>query len=163
MISLYRVLIQIISYEVGLIFLFLLPNLILNSFNFYFYWNYNNKLFLFSFIIIFRLVLVSLREINRIPFEFLERETELVSGFNVEYISSLFSFIFLIEYGFFLSIIIIINFFFLFHYLNILFLFILIIWSRSFIPRYRYDKILYYFWKDIIIIIFFLYIFTSVF
>jgi NADH:ubiquinone oxidoreductase subunit H len=56
-------------------------------------------------------VIIVLREINRTPFDFLERETELVSGFNVEYFSSLFSFIFLVEYGFFLFIIFIISFF----------------------------------------------------
>lgn len=111
--SIFRVLTQIISYEVGLIFLFFFPLILINVFNFYFYFFSNTLVIFFSFVYLYLLFLVALREINRLPFDFLERETELVSGFNIEYISSLFSFIFLIEYGFFLYIMLLLNFFFL--------------------------------------------------
>lgn len=157
--SIYRVLIQIIRYEVGLIFLFFFPLIFINVFNFYFYFSSDVLTVFFSIIFIYLLFIVSLREINRLPFDFLESETELVSGFNIEYMSSLFRFIFLIEYGFFIYIIMLLNFFF---FLNVFFTIIIIffvVWTRSFLPRFRYDKILYYFWKEIVILIIFLYLF----
>jgi NADH-ubiquinone oxidoreductase chain 1 len=44
-------------------------------------------------------VFVCLAESNRTPFDFSEGESELVSGFNVEYFGGLFSLIFICEYG----------------------------------------------------------------
>jgi NADH-ubiquinone oxidoreductase chain 1 len=44
-------------------------------------------------------VLVILAESNRTPFDFSESESELVSGFNVEYGGGVFSLIFICEYG----------------------------------------------------------------
>lgn len=161
--SIFRVLIQIIRYEVGLIFLFFFPLILINIFNFYFYFFSRNLIIFFSLIYIYLLVLVSLSEINRLPFDFLESETELVSGFNIEYISSLFSFIFLIEYGFFLYIIILINFFFFLNDFFTLILIFFVIWTRSFFPRFRYDKILYFFWKEVVLLIMYLYIFILLF
>ena len=38
-------------------------------------------------------------ELNRTPFDFAEGESELVSGFNIEYGSEKFAIIFLAEYG----------------------------------------------------------------
>jgi len=43
--------------------------------------------------------IVSFSESNRSPFDFSEGESELVSGFNVEYFGGLFSIIFVVEYG----------------------------------------------------------------
>lgn len=153
-ISLYRVLTQIIRYEVGLIFIFLLPIIILNEINFFNFNEKRNLTLTLSIPFIITAIIIFIREINRIPFDFLERETELVSGFNTEYIASLFSFIFLIEYGFFTFIIILVILIFNINFTLIIIIILIVLWTRSFIPRYRYDKIIYLFWKDLVLIIF---------
>nr|YP_002808557.1 NADH dehydrogenase subunit 1 [Panonychus ulmi]ACD02440.1 NADH dehydrogenase subunit 1 [Panonychus ulmi] len=148
-----RVLIQIISYEVGMIFLFMLPLFVMNEFNFFFYYINNNMLLFFSMMYMIMLVMIVLSEMNRTPFDFLESETELVSGFNVEYFSSLFSFIFLVEYGFFLFMMFMISFFLKLDMFMNLLMIMMFIWTRAFMPRYRYDKMLNLFWKDLVLMV----------
>ncbi|YP_003795551.1 NADH dehydrogenase subunit 1 (mitochondrion) [Panonychus citri] len=158
MMAMTRVLIQIISYEVGMIFLFLLPLFLLNEFNFFMYYMSKNLILLFSLMYLMTFMMIVLSEMNRTPFDFLESETELVSGFNVEYFSSLFSFIFLVEYGFFLFMMILITFFFNLNFMIMLSLTIMFIWTRAFMPRYRYDKMLNLFWKDLVIMVMILFL-----
>jgi NADH-ubiquinone oxidoreductase chain 1 len=93
---------------------------------------------LFIGIILFILIL---SETSRIPFDFIEGESELVSGFNIEYSSSYFSLFFIYEYGimlFFCLLISLIFSSFICSFILILF-FILI---RSAFPRFRYDQII---------------------
>nr|YP_009051524.1 NADH dehydrogenase subunit 1 [Tetranychus phaselus]AIH15685.1 NADH dehydrogenase subunit 1 [Tetranychus phaselus] len=161
--SMFRVLTQIISYEVGLMFLFFFPLIMMNVFNFYFYFFFNSLVVLFSLVYLYLLILVAMSEMNRLPFDFLESETELVSGFNIEYMSSLFSFIFLIEYGFFLYMMVLLNFFFFLNDFFVMMMIFFVIWTRSFLPRFRYDKMLYYFWKEIVMLIMYLYLFILLF
>jgi len=96
-------------------------------------------------------IVVALRiEINRAPFDFIEGESELVSGFNIEVGAQGFAFIFMGEYLLLLFFTV-----FLVRILcnsqrRILFIFLIFfLFSRCVFPRYRYDKFLYLVWKKV--------------
>ena len=99
-------------------------------------------------------VISCIAETNRTPFDFSEGESELVSGFNIEYGSGLFALIFIAEYGriFFLSIISasilmrLMSRSIMTHTIIITLVF-LWIWSRTTLPRYRYDLLMALAWK----------------
>nr|AII02482.1 NADH dehydrogenase subunit 1 [Noctua pronuba] len=152
-----RAVAQTISYEVSLA-LILMSSIIMimdfNMLNFFYY-----QEIMWFIVLMFPLSLCwmssSLAETNRTPFDFAEGESELVSGFNIEYSSGGFALIFLAEYssilfmsmlfvliylgGFNLSII---------FYLKLSFISFLFIWVRGTLPRYRYDKLMYLAWKS---------------
>nr|YP_010534167.1 NADH dehydrogenase subunit 1 [Endelus continentalis]UXX50483.1 NADH dehydrogenase subunit 1 [Endelus continentalis] len=147
---------QTISYEVSLIMIILPFLFYVSSFNFLMFSIYQYYLwFLFLFFPLALIWFVSmLAETNRTPFDFSEGESELVSGFNVEYSAGGFSLISLAEYSniIFMSMMFVLlflgadyfSFFFFFKLVFICFVFIL---SRGTLPRYRYDKLMYLSWK----------------
>lgn len=84
-----------------MIFFFLLFIIYIIDFNLFSFIN-NQKYYRFlimNFIIGYILMIIFFAETNRSPFDFAEGESELVSGFNVEYRSGGFILIFLTEYS----------------------------------------------------------------
>nr|YP_010952419.1 NADH dehydrogenase subunit 1 [Pseudabris hingstoni]WMQ52513.1 NADH dehydrogenase subunit 1 [Pseudabris hingstoni] len=100
-------------------------------------------------------VISGLAETNRTPFDFAEGESELVSGFNIEYSSGGFALIFLAEYSsiLFMSMICIMmflggNLYSFTFFLKLSFVAFLWVWVRGTLPRFRYDKLMYLAWKS---------------
>ena len=100
--------------------------------------------------------ITNLAETNRTPFDFAEGESELVSGFNVEYSAGLFALIFIAEYIniLFISLLsatLFIGSISLFIDLQLIIKTILLatlfIWIRATLPRIRYDNLIYLTWK----------------
>nr|AWV83782.1 NADH dehydrogenase subunit 1 [Okanagana oregona] len=151
-----RAVAQTISYEVSLMLIMLCPILMVESYNMLDYiYIQQNMWFMFLMMPLSMCWLSSsMAETNRSPFDFSEGESELVSGFNVEYSSSSFAFIFLAEYSsiIFMSMMFCILFMgskfnsFLFP-IQITIMSFLFIWVRGTLPRYRYDKLMYLAWK----------------
>nr|QBF44141.1 NADH dehydrogenase subunit 1 [Chaoborus sp. ZK-2019] len=147
---------QTISYEVSLVLILLSFIFFIGGYNMLMFYEYQlNVWFIFLF---FPMGMVwfasSLAETNRTPFDFAEGESELVSGFNVEYSSGSFALIFLAEYAsiLFMSMLFSIVFlgadlFSFFFFLKLTFISYLFIWVRGTLPRFRYDKLMYLAWK----------------
>nr|YP_009441902.1 NADH dehydrogenase subunit 1 [Trypophloeus asperatus]AOY40110.1 NADH dehydrogenase subunit 1 [Trypophloeus asperatus] len=147
---------QMISYEVSLILVLLSFLFLISSFNLIDLSKYQENVWFMVYMFPLSLVVFIsfLAETNRSPFDFAEGESELVSGFNVEYSSGGFAFIFLSEYGsiLFMSMLSVFIFMggdfmdFLF-FIKFTFMAFLWIWVRGTLPRYRYDKLMGLAWK----------------
>ena len=163
-----RVIIQLISYEIRLIVFILRISLLLNNLRFIFYEKYQIYIWLIElfFLVSFILFIIFMIESNRVPFDFIEGESELVSGFNIEYGSGLFAIIYISEYLIiiFLRLIIVILFYggVLFNYLiyfKILIVISIFLFVRGSFPRYRYDKLRKFAWIIFLPISFILFLF----
>nr|QNE85556.1 NADH dehydrogenase subunit 1 [Suillia flava] len=151
-----RAVAQTISYEVSMALVLLSFIFLIGNYNILGFYNYQS--YIWFMLILFPLGLVwfsiSLAETNRTPFDFAEGESELVSGFNVEYSSGGFALIFLAEYAsiLFMSMLFCVLFlgcdvFSLLFYFKLTFISFLFIWARGTLPRFRYDKLMYLAWK----------------
>lgn len=152
-----RAVAQTISYEVRLALIILSIIFLIGNYNFIYFNIYQNYLwFLF---LCFPLALVwfasSLAETNRTPFDFAEGESELVSGFNVEYRRGGFALIFLAEYASILFIRILFAVVFLggdvysfAFFIKLAAVSFIFIWVRGTLPRFRYDKLIFLAWKS---------------
>nr|APX40355.1 NADH dehydrogenase subunit 1 [Cryptocephalus vittatus] len=152
-----RAVAQTISYEVSLFLIFLSFLFMVLSYSFMDFLKYQENIWLFFIMIplCMMLFISCLAETNRTPFDFAEGESELVSGFNVEYSSGGFALIFLAEYSsiIFMSMICSLlflggNFYSYLFFLKIGFMSFMWIWVRGTLPRYRYDKLMYLAWKS---------------
>nr|YP_009735126.1 NADH dehydrogenase subunit 1 [Acropyga guianensis]QBG38614.1 NADH dehydrogenase subunit 1 [Acropyga guianensis] len=147
---------QMLSFEVSFILIIFLLMLMSESYSLMDLFKFQDNLwFLVIFYPLFIMYFISIIvELNRSPMDFIEGESELVSGFNIEYYSGGFTLIFLGEYGMiiffsFLSIILFSNLMkseiLMFLFMNIFSL--MIICLRGLLPRMRYDELMYLCWK----------------
>nr|ALS46304.1 NADH dehydrogenase subunit 1 [Glycera cf. oxycephala FS21] len=155
-----RTIAQTISYEVSMSLILL--SILLSMMSMDFTNMYTNKtvphlmMFLIMFMIWFT---TTLAETNRTPFDLSEGESELVSGFNVEFSSGTFALIFMAEY---LNILIMslfttvlfLNFFTMNFFISDLMFTMKItlmaftfVWVRATLPRMRYDMLMNLTWK----------------
>nr|YP_010536715.1 NADH dehydrogenase subunit 1 [Trochus sacellum]UYC29887.1 NADH dehydrogenase subunit 1 [Trochus sacellum] len=157
-----RAVAQTISYEVSLALILLFVLFMCSSFSFLDIKEMNSYVWV-SFLL-FPISLVwfvsCVAETNRAPFDFAEGESELVSGFNIEYSAGGFALIFMAEYGnilvmsLFTSVLFfgggnmgLVDFDF-FMSLKILFFAFAFVWVRATLPRFRYDLLMGLTWKS---------------
>lgn len=157
---------QMVSYEVSIGFIIITIVICCGSFNLQtIISSQQNVWFIVPFFPLFLLFFISgLAETNRHPFDLPEAETELVSGYNVEYSAMGFALFSLGEYanmllmsslniilffGGWLAPLKLLNFIpgSIWFGLKICFFVILFSWMRAALPRYRYDQLMGLGWK----------------
>lgn len=125
---------------------------VIGRFCFFYFGEYQNLLFFVAVLILpvfFVWLVTVLAETNRAPFDFAEGESELVSGFNVEYGGGGFALLFLAEYGRILVIRVFSSILFFGGMGNVTVSVLLggivsfiILWVRGSFPRIRYDRLI---------------------
>nr|YP_010303576.1 NADH dehydrogenase subunit 1 [Quasilineus sinicus]QXO02048.1 NADH dehydrogenase subunit 1 [Quasilineus sinicus] len=157
-----RAVAQTISYEVSMILVLLSSVYLVGSYDFSFYFFFQELgfwVFLVSAPVSFLWLVTILAETNRAPFDFAEGESEIVSGFNIEYSAGGFALIFMAEYGVILVMSVISGVLFfggddvgfvvlkgVFLVKAVVFSFFFL-WVRGSLPRVRYDKLMSLTWK----------------
>ena len=148
---------QTISYEVSISLILLSALIILNTIDLALT---STKFYSWVILIILPLSIIwfitNLAETNRTPFDFAEGESELVSGFNVEYGGAIFALIFIAEYANILIISLLTSVLFSGHSIILTDAFLIVktiiiatlfVWVRATLPRIRYDNLIYLTWK----------------
>lgn len=176
---------QFVSYEVSIGIIVMTMLLCVGSLNFSEIVLFQTTIwFVFPLILSFFMFFISaLAETNRIPFDLPEAESELVSGYNVEYAATTFVLFFLAEYSNILIMCILLVIFFFGGWLpffNIYFLYYIPLWLwislkvilmiflfifiRGTLPRYRYDQLMHIGWKVLLpISLSFLFLISTIF
>lgn len=151
---------QTISYEISIALFLLSVVVFIGTFRFFgFLASYKIWLLILFPPLFFVWVVTVLAETNRAPFDFAEGESELVSGFNVEYSAGSFAFIFIAEYANILAMRVLTASIFIGSFIggvfspfiNIwvaIFIAILVVWARAALPRIRYDCLIILTWKS---------------
>nr|WIF29459.1 NADH dehydrogenase subunit 1 [Mesechinus wangi] len=159
-----RAVAQTISYEVTLAII-LLSLLMFNgsfSLNNLIYTQENMWLLVPTWPLAMMWFISTLAETNRAPFDLTEGESELVSGFNVEYAAGPFAMFFLAEYANIIMMNALTTILFLAPSNNILspemftlkliplmiLMTMVFLWVRASYPRFRYDQLMYLLWKN---------------
>nr|QNS22937.1 NADH dehydrogenase subunit 1 [Semibalanus balanoides] len=153
-----RAVAQTISYEVSLALVLLSFIIVVGEYSLEDFVEYQSSFYFIFFFYLLSLVWVvsCLAEMNRTPFDFAEGESELVSGFNVEYSAGGFALLFLGEYSMIIlmSTVMVVLFLggslSLMFFLKVGFFISLVLWLRGTLPRYRYDKLMGLAWKSIL-------------
>nr|UQT68030.1 NADH dehydrogenase subunit 1 [Mesoplodon grayi] len=159
-----RAVAQTISYEVTLAIILLSVLLMNGSFTLSTLTTTQEQLWLLfpSWPLAMMWFISTLAETNRAPFDLTEGESELVSGFNVEYAAGPFALFFLAEYANIIMMNMFTTILFLgpFHdpytpemyttnlILKTLLLTMLFLWIRASYPRFRYDQLMHLLWKN---------------
>nr|YP_009373449.1 NADH dehydrogenase subunit 1 [Echyridella menziesii]AQT38532.1 NADH dehydrogenase subunit 1 [Echyridella menziesii] len=145
-----RAMAQTISYEVTMTLIIIFYLLLATQMNLVSIRNTNFLLptTLLAIQLTFMWITVILAETNRSPFDFAEGESELVSGFNIEYGGAGFAFLFMAEYSNILMMSLLTA-----SILTGLLMFampvaIIFLWARGTLPRYRYDLLMNMAWKS---------------
>nr|YP_009351927.1 NADH dehydrogenase subunit 1 [Cerion uva]AQL10422.1 NADH dehydrogenase subunit 1 [Cerion uva] len=149
----YRAGAQVLSYEISMVFIILIPFILSLSFSLV---SVQSSPAIIIMVPVCMTVwfTTALAETNRTPFDFAEGESELVSGFNTEYHSVMFSVLFLSEYSsiLFMSAMTVI----LMFTSSLAFQFVMYVWvisllfllCRGLLPRLRYDLLMMMCWKS---------------
>ncbi|YP_004891177.1 NADH dehydrogenase subunit 1 (mitochondrion) [Zeugodacus cucurbitae] len=152
-----RAVAQTISYEVSMALVLLSFVFLIGGYNILYFFYYQKSIWFL--VILFPISLfwfcICLAKTNRTPFDFAEGESELVSGFNIEYSKGGFALIFMAEYAsiLFMSMLFCVIFlgcdlFNVMFYVKLTFISFVFIWARGTLPRFRYDKLMYLAWKS---------------
>lgn len=159
---------QMISYELSVGFIFLTVFKLVGSLNISSIVFAQATGYWFVFLnwpLLLVFLICGLAETSRPPFDLPEAESELVSGYNVEYSSAMFALFFLAEYCHILTMSALITIIFFGGYLPIwpfitphplwfalklIFFVFFFIWVRASLPRFRYDQLMRLGWKGIL-------------
>nr|WKT11483.1 NADH dehydrogenase subunit 1 [Ptychadena goweri]WKT11496.1 NADH dehydrogenase subunit 1 [Ptychadena goweri] len=156
-----RAVAQTISYEVTLALIILCTVFLTGGFSLYFFNTTQQYMWLIfpAWPLALMWLISTLAETNRAPFDLTEGESELVSGFNVEYAGGPFALFFLAEYAnilmmntlstiLFLGPLSVMPLSTLLLMVKASILVIFFLWIRASYPRFRYDQLMHLVWKS---------------
>nr|WKT10729.1 NADH dehydrogenase subunit 1 [Ptychadena erlangeri]WKT10742.1 NADH dehydrogenase subunit 1 [Ptychadena erlangeri] len=156
-----RAVAQTISYEVTLALIILCTVFLTGGFSLYFFNVTQQYIWLIfpAWPLALMWLISTLAETNRAPFDLTEGESELVSGFNVEYAGGPFALFFLAEYAnilmmntlstiLFLGPLFVMSLSTLVLMMKASILVIFFLWIRASYPRFRYDQLMHLVWKS---------------